>query len=90
MITGHTYKLIKGKKEVGTVWSLSQYYGKSVVFPTLPSLKQSYFKKMETITVPMATRLILDDGVFYTFERYLDVSRKSQRQIDIIKKNYQR
>lgn len=40
---------------------------------------------IEEIKLPIRIRIIGDDGIDLTYRRVLDVSRKSKRQIDLLK-----
>lgn len=87
MITGFKYELWDGKKVVGYYTCLYplNIVGRYMVFHMISTFKQKYNKQYETITVPITTRLISDNGIDYTIRRALDVRKKSKRQINLLK-----
>lgn len=87
MITGYNYEVRSGKQLLGHVNSSTRFQGNSVFFPTISELKRDYGRTYELIKVPIAYLVISDNGVDYTTRRYLDVRRKSARQIELILRN---
>lgn len=81
----YAYELWNGKEVVGHYVSMSPLYGRTLAVPELPPLKQSYFRKIKRIEVPIITRVVSDDGVTMTVRIVLDVSKKSKRQIELLK-----
>lgn len=86
MINGYSYKLWNGKKVIGIKTLFFKLQGLHIVFPSIPLFKQSYFKKVEEIKVPIVYKEVSDNGVQIVLERMLDVSKKSKRQIRILLK----
>lgn len=76
----YTYELRKSNKIVGYYTTKLTLCGNYFPIPVL-----NYIHKVETIEVPISYICIKDDGIEYTIRRYLDVSYKSKRQIDLIK-----
>ncbi len=85
MITSFKYELWNGKKVVGYRYSIYGFYGKYLIVPELSMLKQPYNRRIKEIKIPIITRLVFNDGVTFTYRMCLDVSRKSKRQIELIK-----
>lgn len=85
MPTYYAYELWNGKKVIGYYNSQYQLQGLSVVIPTISELKRLYGRTYETITVPLGVRCISNDGIDSVYRLYLDVRRKSKRQIKIIR-----
>lgn len=85
MPTHYAYELWNGKVVLGHYGTQFPLQGLSVVIPTISELKRIYDRTYETITVPLRMRLVSDNGVDFTYRLYLDVRRKSQRQIQLIR-----
>jgi hypothetical protein len=86
MNTGYSYELWNGKAVVGHFNTFTPLYGKFLVIPSIPLLKQPYGKKIVEVCVPVTTRFVSDDGVDIVVRRVLDVRKKSKKQIEILKK----
>ena len=79
-------ELRRGGKIVGSILVHPPVFGDHMVFPLMPSpLKQVYGRRYESISVPIAYEVVKDDGIEYTVRRYLDVRKKSKRQIEMLK-----
>lgn len=83
----YKYELWNGKEVVGIYFSTFKLrlIGKFIILSGRDELKRSYSKKYESIKVPIATRLVYDDGVEYRYRLVLDVRKKSKRQIELLK-----
>jgi hypothetical protein len=91
MIQGYNYPLVNGKnKIVGYYYRMFPLNGKYVYIPFYSMLKEPYGikKSMAGFTVPLETRLIADDGVEYTYQRFLNVKGLTKRQLNAVKANY--
>lgn len=84
MPTFYDYPIWNGKEVVGFFRCSTRLSGRTVVVMETPNLKQKYSERPKTISVPLSTRILNDDGVRYTVEIVLDVRRKSKRQVDIL------
>lgn len=78
-----TYRMYRRETLVGLFTTRAPLYGKAVVIPELSALKEPYNTKMLSICVPLKILQVEHD----TYKIVLDVSRKSKRQIDIIKRS---
>lgn len=85
MIRVYKYELWNGSKVLGYYTRLSPLTGQMLVAPEMSTLKQSYSEKYRVIRVPIWSRIVFHDGIDITYRIYLDVRRKSKRQIDILK-----
>lgn len=83
---GYSYPLWNGKEVVGHYYTLSRIQGVSLVVAEVPLIKHRYGTKLKTITIPVLTHCVSDDGVTMVLERRLDVRGKSRRQISILTK----
>lgn len=81
----HSYELIKAGKVVGKVTYLHELHGLEVVIPYNVKLKTKV--KRKELVVPLRVRFVERFGAEVTFRWYLDVSRKSKKQIKIIKES---
>lgn len=84
MATNYIYRLMNKGVQVGTFALTEPIQGKSLTVFEIRVFKQPYSKVPKTINIPIGY-IVSDDGVTITTERVLDVSKKSQRQIDILK-----
>lgn len=73
----YTYKLYNGKKELGALTFKEPLQANFVELPHNSS-------KYETIKLLIRARTISDNGVDIVIRRYLDVRRKSRRQISLL------
>lgn len=89
MFMGYTYEIRKSNKIIGYKTLIEPVRGLFLVIPAESIFKQKYGRRYEHIKIPIGYE-IKDDGVTVSTTRFLDVSRKSQRQIDLIlgKKRY--
>lgn len=85
MITGYTYELWNGKDAVGTYTSMTPLMGHFIQVPYLSSFKQKTNRKIQIVTCRIGIRKISDNGVDRTYRTFIDVRRKSMRQIEILK-----
>jgi len=86
MNTVYVYRVYRHKKFIGTYTSMGRITRKSISTLLSPTVfKQEYGRKYEEINIPI--KLIpTDDGIFTGWERVLDLSKKSDRQISELKK----
>jgi len=80
----YAYELLNRGQQVGFYFSYSELHGSHIIVFEDSLLKQSYFKKPRTIKVPIIHRKVIIEGTI-NYRICLDVSRKSQRQINILK-----
>lgn len=85
MPTRYTYEMWKGDKLIGSITTLSPLMGRFLYVPEVIVLKALYSQKRTIIEIPISWKLVSDDGVNVTQKRILDVSRKSNRQIKLIR-----
>lgn len=81
MAQSYVYELFNGKTAIGTITLMAPVIGKGINIPTVTP----FGTKWETVFLKIGYRQISDNGVDYTIRRYLDVRKKSKRQIDLIK-----
>jgi len=84
MATSYSYELWDGKKVVGHFNASFPLCGAHVVVPEVSTLKQRYGTRVKYIKVPMATRVVSDNGVDRLIRLVLDVRKKSNRQIRVL------
>lgn len=88
MITGYTYRLMKKNKHVGNYHSLYPLRGESITQREISRFRQKYGQRVKYIKCPLKLIFVKDDGVLITWERVIDVTKKSKRQIDILKEGH--
>lgn len=82
----YRYELWNGKEVVGHYSTATELKGNFLAVPEMSVFKQPYRSKTKHIEVPLAVRLIYKKGTDYTYRTFLDVRRKSKRQIELIAK----
>ena len=85
MLTGYTYELWNGKKVVGHKTTMYPLLAEKFRQLEVSIFEQKYGQTPREIIVSISRRLLTDNGVDITYRRILDVSRKSKRQIKILK-----
>lgn len=85
MPTTYDYPVYKSGELIGYFCVSMPLRGTSVVVPEEPLLKERYGRRLRTITIPIKTRVSVDSVVRYTVEFYLDVTHKSNRQIELLR-----
>lgn len=85
MSTIYSYELWNGKEVVGYFNALFRVQGTHVIIPTISEYKREYGRTCEKIKVPISSRVLYYNGIDTYTRIVLDVRKKSQRQIDIIK-----
>lgn len=75
----YSYKVRKNNMVLGIKIVSNKLVGRYAVFPVI-----NQKGRLESIEVPIKYLCLLDNGIFYTIERYLDVSKKSKRQIELL------
>lgn len=81
------YPVYKGNKLIGYYTTYLPLMGIKAFFYETSFLKQRYDRKIKYIEVPIRSKVIFDNHVEKHYTLYLDVTRKSKRQIDIILNN---
>ncbi len=85
MATTYKYELRRSGKIVGYATLSYPILGQHLVVRESSAYKQRYGTDPKMIKFPLGWA-VTDDGVTRTSTRYLDVTRKSDRQIEILKR----
>ena len=85
MIVKLQYEIRKKNEVVGYFHTLFKIGGPFLEVPEHSVLKQPFNQKPKAVRVPIKRRIVSDDGVDVVIRTYLDATRKSDRQIEVLK-----
>lgn len=82
------YELWDGKEVLGHYASPYKLAGNYLEIPEITLFEQTYNKKVKTIKIPLVVRVVKERGLDITLRIFLDVRKKSKRQIEILKQGW--